>query len=96
LNSNNPLAWTDIQIILDMNLSGLNKYYTKTEVKHTLTLKAPINNPTFTGAVSVNRTLSCPQLHPQVSQTNSNTIKPPGLYHYDGGLSNAPTSPLNS
>ena len=29
LNSNNPLAWNDIHIDLDMNLSGFIKYYTK-------------------------------------------------------------------
>ena len=28
LNSNNVLAWTDIQISLDMNRTGLNNYYT--------------------------------------------------------------------
>ena len=54
-----------------------------------LALEAPINNPTFTG------TLSCPQSNPQISQTNFKTIKTPGLYHYDGGLSNAPSSSLS-
>ena len=39
LNSSNPLTWTDINIILDMNLTGLNKYYTKTEVNNSLALK---------------------------------------------------------
>ena len=43
---------------------------------------------------SVNGTLDCPQLNPQTSQNNFNTIKAPGLYHYDAGL-NAPTSSLN-
>ena len=51
LNSNNALAWTDIQISSDMNLTGLNNYYTKTEVNSSLALKAPINNPTFTGTI---------------------------------------------
>jgi len=95
LNSNNPLAWTDIKISLDMNLTGLNNYYTKTEVNNSLALNAPIYNPTFTGTISINGTLTCPQLDPQISQTNFNTIKTPGLYHYDGGLSNAPSSSLN-
>ena len=57
-----------------------------------LALKAPINNPTFTGNVPVNGTLSGPQLNPYSSQTNFNTIKAPGLYHSDAGLSNAPSS----
>ena len=37
----------------------------------------------------------CPQLVPNPSQTNFNTITSPGPYHYDGRLSNAPTSSLN-
>ena len=57
-----------------------------------LDLKAPINNPTFTGTVSVTGTLSCPHLPPQISHNNFDTIKTPGLYHYDGGLSNPPSS----
>ena len=60
-----------------------------------LDLKAPLASPTFTGTVSVNGTLACPQLAPQPSQNNFNTIKAPRLYHYDGGLSNAPTSSLS-
>ena len=78
-----------------MNLTRLNNYYTKTEVNNSFTLKTPINNPTVTGTISVNGTLSCPQLNPAPLQTNFNTIKAPGLYHIDGGLSNAPTSSLN-
>ena len=95
LDSNNTLAWTDIKFSLDMNLTRLNNYHTKTEVNDSLALQAPINNPTCTGTLSVNGTLSCQQLNPQVSQTNFNTIKQPGPYHYDGGLSNAATSSLN-
>ena len=49
-----------------------------------LDLKAPVNNP-----------IACPQLNPQISQHNFNTIKAPGLYRYDAGLSNTPTSSLN-
>ena len=44
LNSINVLAWTDIQISLDMNLTGLNNYYNKTEVSNSLALTTPINN----------------------------------------------------
>ena len=45
VDSNNPLGWTDIRISLDMNLTGLNNYYTKSEVNNGLALKAPIKNP---------------------------------------------------
>jgi hypothetical protein len=96
LNSNNVLAWTDIQISLDMNLTGLNNYYTKTEVNNSLALKAPINNPTFTG------TLYCPQLTswPTPQLYDFNIVKASGLYHYDSygsvtGLRNAPTNSAN-
>ena len=61
LDSDNPLVWTDTKSNLDMNLTRLNNYYTKTEANNSLALKAPVNNPTFTGTVSVNGTLVCPQ-----------------------------------
>ena len=89
MDSSNPLAWTDIKINLDMNLTGLNNYYTKTEVDNGLALKAPINNPTFTG------TLVCPQLNASHTKSDFNEIKPPGLYHYDGGISNGPSNSLS-
>ena len=38
-------------------------------------LKAPINNPTCIGNVTVHGTLSCPQLNPAPSQNNLDTIK---------------------
>ena len=99
LDSNNVLAWTDVQINLDMNLTGLNSYYIETKVNNSLALKAPINNPTFTGTVSVNGTLVCPQLGPISSQNNFNTIKTPGLYQYDlfdgNPIPNAPINSLN-
>jgi hypothetical protein len=79
LNSNNALAWTDIQISLDMNLTGLHSYYTKSEVNNMLALKAPINSPTFTGTVSLSGTLVCPQLNPISSQNDFNTIKHQGF-----------------
>ena len=60
-----------------------------------LNLNAPLASPTFTGTVSVNGTLACPQVAPHPSQNNFNSTKTPGLYHYDGGLSNAPTGSLN-
>ena len=78
-----------------MHVAGFKNYYTKTEGNYSLALKAPINNPTFTRTISVNGTLVCPQLHPQISHNNFNTMKTPGLYHYDGGLSNAPSNSLN-
>ena len=53
-------------------------------------LKSPINNPACAGIVSVNGTLA-----PQPSQNNFNTIKAPELYHFDGGLSNAPSGSQN-
>ena len=93
VNGNNSI--TDIKIGLNTNLTGMTNYDTKTETDSIVALKAPINNPTCTGALSLNGTLSCPQLNPQMPQTKFNTIKPPGLYHYDGGLANAPSSSLN-
>ena len=51
-----------------------------------LDLKAPINSPTFTGTVSINGTLSCPQLSPYPSQNNFDITKAPRLYHYDDGI----------
>jgi len=96
LSSSNPLVWDDIKIGLDMNLTGLNNYYTKTEVNKSLALKAPINNPTFTG------TLYCPQLTswPTPQLYDFNIVKASGLYHYDSygsatGLRNAPTNSAN-
>ena len=34
LDSNNPLAWTDVKVSLDtyIYITGLNNYYTKTEI----------------------------------------------------------------
>ena len=55
----------------------------------------PLNSPPFTETVSVNGTLACPQVAPYPSQNNFNEIKAPRFYHYDGGLSNAPTSSPN-
>ena len=43
-----------------MNLTGLNNYYTKSEVNNSLALKAPIDSPTFTGHVSVDGAVYCP------------------------------------
>ena len=51
--------------------------------------------PTSTGNVTSNRILASPHLSPTPYQFNFNTIKAPGLYHDDGGLSNAPASSLN-
>ena len=50
LKANNALAWTDINISLDMNLTRLNNYYTKSEVNSSLALKQNvINNVPGTG-----------------------------------------------
>ena len=49
---------TDIKISLNTNLTGLTNYYNKTEVDNGLALKAPINNLTFTGNVTVNGNLN--------------------------------------
>ena len=81
-----------------MNLTGLSNYYTQSDVNDSLALKAPTNNPTCTGAVSVNGTLVCPQLTswPTPQSYDFNIVKASGLYHYDAygsvnGLVNAPT-----
>ena len=102
LNSNNVLAWTDIQISLDMNLTGLSNCYTKSEVNNSLAEKALLNKPTFTGTVSVSGMLVCPQLTswPTPQLYDFNIVKASGLYHYDSygsvtGLRNAPTNSAN-
>ena len=85
-----------------MSLPRLNISYTKSEVNNNLTLKAPINNPTFTGTISVNGTLVCPQLTswPTPQSYDFNIVKASGLYHYDAygsvnGLVDAPTNSAN-
>ena len=40
-------------------------------------------------------TLVCPQLNPMPTQNDFNIVKAPGLFQYDGGLSNAPSASLN-
>ena len=45
---------TDTKIGLNTNLTGMTNYYTKKETDSSLAYKAPINNPRFTGTVSVN------------------------------------------
>ena len=83
-------------------LTGLNNYYTKSEVNNSLALKGPINNPKFTGTVLVNGTLVWPQLTswPTPQLKGFNIFKASGLYHYGSygsvtGLVNAPTNSAN-
>ena len=64
------------------NTSDLTKPIS-TATQTALNLKAPINNPTFTGTISVGGTLLCPQLKPISLQSGFNTIKAPRLYQYD-------------
>jgi len=81
-----------VQTTNDAYLTIQADCYTETEVNNRLARNPPINNPTFTGTVAVNGTLSCPQLNPYPSQNNLDTIKTPGLYPYDIGapIPNAP------
>ena len=39
LSTDKSVAWEDIQISLSMNVTGLNNYYTKTEVNNSFALK---------------------------------------------------------
>ena len=82
LNLNDPNDKKNVNIELSIDQAVLD-------------LKAPMNNPIFTAKISVYGTLSCPQLSPHPSQNNLDTITSPGLYHYDAGLSNAPSSSAN-
>ena len=49
-------------------------------------------NAGFTGDVSIQGTLNCPQLSPAKLQYDFNEIKVPGLYHYEAvnGVLNTP------
>ena len=84
---NSPLS---IETTNDAYLTIRSDSYNKAEVNNALALKAPINNPTFTG------TIVCPQLNATNTKTDFNEIKPPGLYHYNGlTLPNAPSTSQN-
>jgi len=71
LDSNNPLSWTDIKIGLNMNLTGLNNYYTKTEVDNNLELKA--NQSTTYTKTEVNTSLASKHNNLLYPNTDGNT-----------------------
>jgi hypothetical protein len=52
--------------------------------------KDPAHPLDVNGNIQASGTLLVPQLTASATQNNFNTVKPPGLYQYDGGLSNTP------
>lgn len=52
--------------------------------------KNPAHSLDVNGNIQASGTLLVPQLTASATQNNFNTVKPPGLYEYDGGLSNTP------